>query len=103
MSLLKSTDEPIAVEAEPVLYAGYLAETWELVELVCAGCPEEPLKVFRKSLITSVGGRKILTARQADAAIGSAQCTIRTGPIIGRNKREAIPELPTAWLVRAMW
>jgi hypothetical protein len=76
------------------------AQTWELIELVMAGCPEEPLKTFRKTLI---GRGKPLTARQADAAIGGARCASATGPADGRRKRAYQYEGLTASLARMRW
>jgi hypothetical protein len=44
-------------------------EWWELVELALAGCPLEPLKAFRKTVI---GRGNPLTAATADSAIAGA-------------------------------
>ena len=82
--------------------AGPLApEAWELIELVMAGCPDEPLKVFRKSLI---GRGKPLTMRQADSAIQGARTVLRTGPAVGaRRSRAEQPETLPRSLARMRW
>jgi hypothetical protein len=76
------------------------AEIFELIELVMAGCPEEPLKVFRKTLI---GRGKPLSARQADSAISGARCVLQTGPKADRGKRAERPETMPYSLARMRW
>jgi hypothetical protein len=78
-------------------------QIWELTELVCLGCPQEALKVFRKGLI---GRGNPLTARQADAAISSARQAISTGRLVPgsrNNKRAEVPETPEESLTRLRW
>jgi hypothetical protein len=87
--------------ANPAEHPGLLpAETWELIELVMAGCPDEPLKTFRKSLI---GRGKPLTARQADSAISGARCVLATGPKADRGQRAQRPEKLPHSLARLRW
>jgi hypothetical protein len=43
---------------------------WELVELVLAGCPDDALKAYRRTLV--IGKGKRLTAKQADNATSGA-------------------------------
>jgi hypothetical protein len=50
---------------------------WEIAELVLNECPEDALKLYRKSVI---GRGKPLTAAQADSAIRGARGVMRTGP-----------------------
>jgi hypothetical protein len=103
---VKPLDQIAAAPVKPQEYSEqtYVAVPhafWELTELALAQCPEVALKAFRKSII--IGKDKLLMAGQADAAINGARCAIRTGPIIGRNKRAEEPESEPHRLARSRW
>jgi hypothetical protein len=59
----------LKVNARPRVLDLYPAEYWELFELTLAGCPQEAMQAFRKTLI---GKGKPLRAAQADASIRAA-------------------------------
>ena len=80
------TNSPIRFERKMIMKQ----ETWELVELVMAGCPDEALKAFRKSVI---GRGKPLRAREADSAIRGAVAALAGA------KRESLD----LWSHRQQW
>lgn len=76
-------------------------EWWELVELTFAGCPDEAFRAFRKPLI--IGKTKVMPASFANAAVSGVHGVLRTGPLVGREKRAEEPERPEERLARLYW